>query len=561
MDGLKALSRLQIWILKNSIARIKSEPKLKVFFISIAIIFFWFGSLALFYRGLSFFNGFPIIGPALVDESIYIFTAILFFMLALSGIIICYVTYYTTEEVAFLFSKPIDTRTIFFSRFLQSVVFGSWAFLFLGVTFILAYALIKNVPFWFYLFIPFYSAIFVLFPAALASIVVLTAVRFIDYSKVKYFLAAALCIGVCLVFWYYKKNIGDIIFTQTEIGYFLDNFLHHLRIFKYPLFPGYWMAASLVNSSTGNFTGGLFYFYAFTATTLLLLQVNWFLAGETFFLGWLSSRGGKNNKYQAPDRGLLNRLAGSLLFMPRSTAAMITKDIKLFIRDFGQWSQFLIYFAILGIYIFNLKNMPQASGNEYWKMIVTFLNLSATALVLAGFSVRFLYPLISLEGNKFWILGLAPITFKGLIIQKFIVNFMGILLVSEVLMIATNAILKTETSLFYISCGLACMVSIGLVGLSIGLGTIFPNFKEDNSAKIVSGFGGTLNFVIALIYVSILIIIFAVPYFDFVIHKSIPKHTFHLVLTVSWIISIIITTIVGILPMILGYKNLENMDF
>jgi len=34
------------------------------------------------------------------------------------------------------------------------------------------------------------------------------------------------------------------------------------------------------------------------------------------------------------------------------------------------------------------------------------------------------------------------------------------------------------------------MASIGLVGLSIGLGTVYPDFKEDNSAKIVSGFGG-----------------------------------------------------------------------
>lgn len=561
MEGLKGILMSQLWILRNNITGIKSEPRLKIAFISAGIIFFWFGSLALFYEGLSFFYKIPIIGPALVDESIYIFSAVLFIMLTLSSVIICYATYYSSKEVAFLFSKPIDTRVILFYRFFQSVIFGSWAFLFLGVTFILAYAFIKDVSFWFYLFIPFYFVTFITLPAAIASIIVLTAVRFVDYHTVKYILAITLCAGAALLYWHYKQNIASTLFTRNEIGYFLDNLLYHIRIFKHPLFPGCWMAKSLINLSIGNFRDGLFYFLAFTTTALFFLQINWFMAGEIFYSGWLSSGSGKSKKYNLPDRGLVNRALRSLSFIPGPTAAMITKDIKIFFRDFGQWSQFLIYFTILAIYIFNLRNMPQIMDNIYWKMIVTFLNLSATALVLAGFTVRFLFPLISLEGNRFWILGLAPITFRGLIIQKFIINFAGVFLVSEFLMVATNIILKTGASLMYISCGLAAMASIGLVGLSIGLGTIYPNFKEDNSAKIVSGFGGTLNFIIALFYVSFIIILFAVPYFSFEIHGAISKHTFHLFLIFSWTVSLIATIAAGILPMILGYRNLENMDF
>ena len=35
-------------------------------------------------------------------------------------------------------------------------------------------------------------------------------------------------------------------------------------------------------------------------------------------------------------------------------------------------------------------------------------------------------------------------------------------------------------------------MSGALCGLAVGLGALFPNFKEDNPSKIVSGFGGTL---------------------------------------------------------------------
>lgn len=561
MTGLKGIAKAQVWMLKNTIGKIKHEPRLKVIFISSIISLFWAGSFVLFYEGLSFFWRFPLIGPALVDESIYIFSAILFIMLTLSSIVICYATYYTSEEVTFLFSKPIDTRVIFFYRFIQSVIFSSWAFLFLGVTFISAYAIIKSVSFWFYLLMPFYFISFIVLPATIASIIILVAVRFINYRKVKYIFATTLVIGALFLYWYYKNNIGSILSTQNEMGYFLDNFLYHLRIFKHPLFPGYWMAKSIVYSSINNVSEALFYLMTFITTALFFLQINWFMAGDTFYAGWLSSRSGKSRKYYSPTEGMLNNLTRHLFFFPRSTVAMVSKDIKVFVRDFGQWSQFLIYVAILAIYIFNLRNMPQGPGNIYWKTIVTFLNLSATSLVLAGFSVRFLYPLISLEGNKFWILGLAPITFSGLILQKFIFNLVGIFMVSEFLMIATNVTLRTGSSLIYISCGLAAMASIGLVGLSIGMGAIYPNFKEDNSAKIVSGFGGTLSFVIALFYVSFIIVIFAVPYFSFQIHGSVSEHTFHLLVVMAWILSLIATVMVGIVPLVLGYRNLEKLDF
>ena len=35
----------------------------------------------------------------------------------------------------------------------------------------------------------------------------------------------------------------------------------------------------------------------------------------------------------------------------------------------------------------------------------------------------------------------------------------------------------------------------------MGLGTLYPNFKEDNPAKIVSGFGGTFCLVLSFLYI------------------------------------------------------------
>ena len=561
MYGAQALASAQVRILKNSIGKLKKEPKIKTLFITTMVVLFWFASLELFRRGLSFFYQFPIVGPALMDETIYIFFAVLFIMLTLSGIVVCYTTFYSSREVDFLFTKPIDHNVIFIYRLIQSGLFSSWAFLFLGVPFFIAYAGIKGAPFWFYLTLPFYFAAFILLPTALASILILLAIRFISYGRIKHVLFAAAIAASLAVYWYYRTHLSLAVLPRVDIAYFLETFLSHLKILKHPLFPGYWVAKSVIGAGTGNFFDALFYYGIFFATALVVFQGNWILAERGFFQGWLASKGGSGKKNHPPGKGLLNRLLLVFAVLPRPAAALVVKDIKIFVRDFSQWSQFMIYIAILAIYIFNLRNIPMSQGNPYWTLIVTFLNLSATALVLAGFTVRFLYPLISLEGAKIWILGLAPITFRGLVVQKFTINLIIILCVSEFLMISTNMMLSTSKVLFYTSCTLACFISIGLVGLSVGLGSIYPNFKEDNPSRIVSGFGGTLNFLIALLYILIIIVIFAAPTFSYEIRHTISLGTYHLMIAFAWAVTIAITAAASVLPLVLGYRKLKNGEF
>jgi ABC-2 type transport system permease protein len=45
------------------------------------------------------------------------------------------------------------------------------------------------------------------------------------------------------------------------------------------------------------------------------------------------------------------------------------------------------------------------------------------------------------------------------------------------------------------------VMTFSLNGLAVGLGVLFPNAKETNPNKIVSGFGGTLCFVLSSVYI------------------------------------------------------------
>ncbi|OPL12904.1 MAG: hypothetical protein AVO39_11270 [delta proteobacterium MLS_D] len=561
MNDARALFFARIRILKNSAAGIKNEPVLKTTFIAVLTVSFWVGSFFLFYRGLSFFHAIPAVGPVLVDETMYIFFAVLFIMLVLSSLVVCHATFFNAQEIEFLLSKPLDHRAVFFYRFVQSSIYSSWAFLFLGIPFLVAYAIIRDASCWFYLALPGWFILFVILPTATASLLVLPAARFLDYRRARHVFIGTAVVLALAAFWYYRSVIAPAAQEGGDITAFMESFLYHLRILKHPLYPGYWMASSIIEAASGRATASVRYFFVYAATTALALQLNHIAAGRLYYRGWLASRNRSSRPFPPPDAGAVNRILSIFSVLPRPTAALVTKDIKTFARDFSQWSQFLIYLAILGVYILNLGSVPGSVNNPYWKMIVTFLNFSATSLVLAGFTVRFLFPQISLEGTKVWMLGLAPVTFRDLVLQKFFINGVMILLVSELLMTATNVMLETSPGLFFVSCAMTALTAVGLTGLAVGLGALYPNFREENPSRIVSGFGGTLNFITALIYVAVIVLLFAVPYFSYHIHHAVTAGTFRAMLAAAWTGGLAATAAAGLFPLVLGYRKLQRAEF
>src|SRR6185295_4713912 len=58
------------------------------------------------------------------------------------------------------------------------------------------------------------------------------------------------------------------------------------------------------------------------------------------------------------------------------------------------------------------------------------------------------------------------------------------------------------------------VMTLTLTGLAVGLGALYPNFKEENPSKIVSGFGGTFCLVLSFLYIlgSVVLLAMATPW-------------------------------------------------
>ena len=572
MDSDHSLSaarffRLLLWVHWRSFAaRLRSvgrESPLLLIVLALFIMGYLGVGFWLFYAGLSFLHNFPLVGALLSQRILYLIFGFFFVMLVFSNLIIGYSTLFKSRETTWFLSLPVSHRNIYRWKFLEALSVSSWALIFLSAPMMMAYGQVHDVPWGFYLEIAMAYMPFVILPALAGSWIIVFLVRILARRSVKrvvLFLAVA---SVLLLTFGVKPVTDAEAISQQEVLSF-DQLLHHTRLSLNPFLPSAWLAQSVLSWSEGLVRQGTFFYLLLLSNALMGLLIGFEFVGRFFYGSWsvaLSSRAERfqraaEAKRQAvPRRSFLEFALGWLRPFSAPTAALVLKDARLFWRDPAQWIQFMIFFGLLCIYVLNLRNVAFNFQNPYWETMISYLNLAASALTLSTLTTRFVFPQFSLEGRRLWILGLAPLGLKKVLLQKFWMSCLGAMTITVGLMVASSLMLHLPwMKVAFFAVAIATM-SAALSGLSVGLGALFPNFKEDNPSKIVSGFGGTLCLVISFIYITLFVLLAALPdvqrvaKVNFAIHGDLSRW-------VAFALS------AGILfpPLILAIRRVKNLE-
>ena len=215
----------------------------------------------------------------------------------------------------------------------------------------------------------------------------------------------------------------------------------------------------------------------------------------------------------------MDRLLQHFPLLSPDVRAVILKDIRIFWRDTAQWGQSLILFGILGIYILNLRFFTEQFtslfssgqfGSDYFSKLVSFMNLAACALNLATLTTRFVFPQFSLEGKRLWIVGLSPLGLNRVVLVKYLLATTISLAISIPLIWLSSNMLQMPVSQKLFFCGSIAVMALTLNGLAMGMGVMYPDLKEDNPSKIVSGFGGTFCLVVSFVYIGMAVMMLGI---------------------------------------------------
>ncbi len=558
MNGAAAIFKVRLQILRNKLLNIRQHSLLKIVVVWLMIIGIFIGMFYVPLRAFLFLKSMGHIGVVIIDRLMYLFFMGLFIMLIFSNCIICYSTSYKSQETEHLFTLPIKVRDIFLVKFIDSIILSSWTFLCFLVPIMSAYAVVRGLGLLFYFSLMAFFVPFVVIAGAIGCLGVILMARFMPrkvYQFLGYFLV--ICFLIALVLILIKSKVA----TQREDDFLflLTNLIPHFGFTQFAFAPNYWISEGIFKVIAGDFKNSLFWWLLLLSNALFLGQITLLGARKFYYRGWQKNIFSSELKNYYSGKSRLDKLFKRLSFIDPKMRSLALKDIKVFWRDPLQWSQFTIFFGLLAIYFANIRSLGYERVLPFWKNIISFLNLASTNLTLASLSVRFVFPQFSLEGRRFWILGLAPIKTRALLYEKFWLNSIAALCISLPLIILSNFMLKVSWPLMFLSIFVVILMGLSLTSLCIGLGAIFPNFKEDNPAQIVSGFGGTLALVLCLLYIVLSVGALAIP-FHLLYTQAVPQAFFRKLLFGASAFVLILSLGVIFLSISFGCRAIEKME-
>jgi ABC-2 type transport system permease protein len=251
----------------------------------------------------------------------------------------------------------------------------------------------------------------------------------------------------------------------------------------------------------------------------------------------------------------------SLFFLDAPTRFFIVKDFRTFRRDPAQWMQIFIFVGLLLFYFWGMRSFFQRDIASHFRNAISLLTLTATSLLMCAYTGRFIYPLLSLEGRTFWLLGLLPLDRSRLVWGKFAFSVCTCIVPCVVLMLTCDLMLGSRPVLVVSHLAAIGLVSIGLSGLSVSMGTFLPNFQESDPSKIAVGFGGTLNLVLGFFYLIVVIGLVALP-----IHVAAARSDFGTG-PIGWLVwslaglGVLVGLAGAVVPVTLASRRLERMEF
>ena len=363
------------------------------------------GSLWLFLGGFEFIGLSDELFHAIFEYLFSMFFLSISIMLFFSTGIITYTGLFHSREGAFLLTTPATTDRIFAYKFAESVAISSWGFFLLGSPLMAAYGITIKAPAAFYAMFVIYLLMFVLIAGSLGAIVAIVVANIFPKRQKGVLAAGIITIVVLFValavrLW---RTPGDTLTSD-----WLGNVQNRLAFCQNPLWPSRWMSAGLLASARGEWPRAGYYLMVLSAHAALAYLAAAAVARDLYFRGYSRVQGSRSNRRRKWLYAIDEVFHRLFFFVPPPIRLLLLKDLRTFCRDPAQWSQFLIFFGLLAFYFLNIPRLGYGVQSPSWRSMVSFLNLSVTALILSTFTSRFIFPLLSLEGRNFWVLGLLP---------------------------------------------------------------------------------------------------------------------------------------------------------
>jgi ABC-2 type transport system permease protein len=471
---------------------------------------------------------------------------------------------YLSGDMDMLLVAPVPMRAVFVVKFFGGLLTPYALLFFLLGPFLLGFG--QGLGFGALYFVVAIAVLLLLplLPTGLGALLVMAVVRVIPARRAREIVGVIG--GMVGVSWYIFSQFTRELTPRLANARLLD----YLRRFDNPIAPSAWAARALVAAGEGRWPALLLYGGLFALLSIGVFIVCLASAERLYYAGWsnMSTQGGrvrrrtKNQELRTDPSQVMLGSRFSVLgsFLPEQSRAVLYKDLKVFPRDLRNLQQLIFPLVLAGIWTFRLITAGSLGSSQG---VPSFFN-SLSALASAGISFYICLVLsgaiggagISREGRGFWLLKVAPISARRLLIGKLALAYVPFPIVGTLFVIFLSVLQHSAPIDFLRSLMLVLVAGLGVSSISLGLGAAFPKFNWENPRQQNSFQAGCLSPILYITYLSVAIgVVLGVPELG----RLIPD--FRLVLTVgSWIFFLALTMLVVWGALAFGAARLERVE-
>jgi ABC-2 type transport system permease protein len=425
---------------------------------------------------------------------------------------------YMDEDLAFLLPLPIPRRGLRAQRAMEAALNAGTMVALLLAPVTVAYWSLSDAPSWTLLLSWGALGLYLCVPLSLGIAVTVLLARFFPARRLHQLLTVLSLVMVCLLIVLFRVARPEALLSPDSSSQVLD-ILRSIRMPQESRLPSTWLADVVVRSNEGEWGQVWPALGRLAALAALCLAL---AAGCLKVFHWKGYGRAQEQQDMRPGgiRKRIGKVLLDLLVAPAPAGpqarAILRRDALLFFRDPTQWGQLIILAALVVIYLFNVRYMPE--GVAIFKVAVSFWNLATLGLIVSSVAGRFAFTAVGSEGKAYFASRVLPLEVWPYLWAKYLFTAVPLSALSALTLYGSNRFLGVEGKALLYSVFLAVASALALSALALCMGSVQPIFDARNPAKGVMSAWGLGYMFLSLAYVSVILVFSARPVYQYYRH-------------------------------------------
>ena len=471
----------------------------------------------------------PKIGLFLFHRFVAMMLFVFFVSVNLGNIIVSYATLYRSPEVAYLLTKPVSYSTIFVLKFFDNFLYSSTTLFLVAFMVLVGYGSYFGYPWWLILALMVLVLIPFMFLSACMAVIILMTIMKIA-GRIGFRRVMALLSGLYLVMVYLFFRFSNPIKLIEESAKYYPNIdinLAQLDPFFARFLPSHWVAEFLFYLSRGELARGLPMALLLLLVAAAAFVICLLIANRFYYKSWLVTL------HVQAQSNIPQLHTGKRWFDFRKESilspvleSLLKKEYFTFFREPSQWIHLSVMIVLISVFVSSVRGLNFILRVAEVPALTYLVLYVFGGFLAASLALRFAFPMLSLEGQSFWAIRSMPVRISTVYWTKFAVGFLVVLVLALTIAYFSNRpfvrLTPTNRMLLWFGLYSAFWISLTMTALNLGFGGYFVNYQEKNPIRLASSQGATLTFLVTLVYLVVLVALFALPlsgHFDAIFYR------------------------------------------